>query len=302
VNILKVNSANAVEFFSLPQAPGTPTGANDLVNFQYLEQYVQGIRDPKDAVRVAAPANVNIGSPGAAIDGVTLSNGDRVLLAFQTDATQNGIYVWNGASVALARSSDANQSQEVTQGLSVVSVEGLTHAQKQWVLTTPDPITLGTTALSFVSFPAQATYTDGDMIALIGNIFSIDLAAISGLESTNPGNAAGQLRVRADDAALLKDRTLRISPSNALVSLKARKQAFPLVSADIANGYVDLDQVAHESSLRVWPNGGPEQVEGVDFTVNYTGGASSRTRVTFAGDLTSLLAAGDTLYVAYQWL
>jgi hypothetical protein len=302
VNILKVNGANQIEFASLPQAPGNASGANDLVNLQYLQQYVAGIRTPKDAVRVAAPINISLASPGATIDGVTLVVGDRILLANQTLPAQNGIYIFNGASSALTRSTDADESVEVHEGLSVVSVEGTVNAQKQWVLTTQDPITVGTTALTFVSFPAQAVYTDGDMIKMLGNIFSIDLAAISGLESTNPGNTAGQLRIRVDDATLQKDKTTAISPSNALVGLKARKQVFSLVSADISNGYVDLDQIGHESSLRVWPSGGPEQIEGVDYSINYTGGAASKTRVTFAGDLQSLLAAGDTLYVAYQYL
>lgn len=302
VNILKVNGSNGIEFASLPQAPGNASGANDFINLQFLQQYAMGMRSPKDAVRVASTVPVTISAPGATIDGVTMVSGDRVLLAGQSTAADNGIYVFNGAAVPMTRSTDADQDAEVTQGMSVVSVEGTLNAEMQWVLTTQNPITVGTTALSFASFPAQATYTDGDMIKLIGNIFSIDLASVSGLESTNPGNTSGQLRLRVDDSSLAKDKTTKISGTNALVGLKAHKQAFSLSSTDISNGYVDFDQVAHESSVYVVPNGGPDQNEGVDYILNYTGGSGSKTRLTFAGDLVSTLAAGDTLYVSYQYL
>lgn len=46
--------------------------------------------------------------------------------------------------------------------------------------------------------PAAVAYTGGDMITLTGSAFSVDLASLSGLESSNPGNAAGQLRVKLE--------------------------------------------------------------------------------------------------------
>jgi hypothetical protein len=50
--------------------------------------------------------------------------------------------------------------------------------------------------------------------------------------------------------------------------------------------------------------GAGEQIEGTDYTVNYTGGASSKTRITFAGGLAtagaSALVATDVLAITYM--
>ena len=73
--------------------------------------------DIKDSVRVATTAAITISTAlnvGDTIDGVTLADGDRVLVKNQTDASQNGIYV---AGSSPARAADANISAEVTSGL-----------------------------------------------------------------------------------------------------------------------------------------------------------------------------------------
>jgi hypothetical protein len=86
----------------------------------------------KDAARVSTQGNVNLASPGASIDGVSLSNGDRVLVRAQTDDTENGIYVWGGAATPMVRAADASTFDELEGA--VVSVEegtdgGVTYRQ-----------------------------------------------------------------------------------------------------------------------------------------------------------------------------
>jgi hypothetical protein len=61
--------------------------------------------------------------------------------------------------------------------------------------------TNGSGALSWTSI---AAYTGGDMISLSGGEFSVDLATDSGMQSTNPGNAAGQLTLKLDGSTLSK--------------------------------------------------------------------------------------------------
>ncbi len=69
-------------------------------------------------VRVASQSNLNLSSPGASIDGCTVMvAGNRVLVRAQTDATQNGIYVWNGAGTTMTRATDADQSNELAGAL-----------------------------------------------------------------------------------------------------------------------------------------------------------------------------------------
>jgi hypothetical protein len=88
----------------------------------------------KDSVRVATQGNINLSSPGASIDGITLSSGDRVLVKSQTSQAENGIYVFNGASTPMTRSADASTANELEQA--VVTVEegssaGVTYRQTQ---------------------------------------------------------------------------------------------------------------------------------------------------------------------------
>ncbi|MDQ3029890.1 MAG: hypothetical protein M3R09_07665, partial [Actinomycetota bacterium] len=93
--------------------------------------------------------NIVLTGPGTVIDGVTLVVGDRFLPKDQTTGAQNGIYVWNGAAVAATRAIDADSDAEVTSGMAVTVTEGTINNDRVYVLTTNDPITLGTTALAF---------------------------------------------------------------------------------------------------------------------------------------------------------
>jgi hypothetical protein len=72
--------------------------------------------------------------------------------------------------------------------------------------------TVGTDAINFEYFNPIAGLIGGDMITFSGSTFSVDLATTSGLESTNAGNAAGQLRVKLEAT----DPSLRITGSNEL--------------------------------------------------------------------------------------
>lgn len=65
----------------------------------------------KEPCAVSTTTNVNLASPGAAINGVTLTNGMRVLVRAQSNAAQNGIYTYNGA--ALVRATDMDTWSEV---------------------------------------------------------------------------------------------------------------------------------------------------------------------------------------------
>ena len=72
-----------------------PTSANDAATKQYVDQTSQGL-DVKASVRVATTENITIATAlnaGDPIDGVTLADGDRVLVKDQSTASQNGIYV-----------------------------------------------------------------------------------------------------------------------------------------------------------------------------------------------------------------
>jgi hypothetical protein len=152
---------------------------------------------------------------------------------------------------------------------------------------------------------SAASLSGGDMISVSSQIISVDLASSSGLESTNPGNAAGQLRVKVDAE------TIKINGSNEIESLKQTEQKITLIAGDITNQYVDLAHAVHgasasDNSISLTVIGGLLQEKGVDYTVSLTGGSGGVTRITFAGDLAtggaSELVATDKLVISYSYL
>ncbi len=78
---------------------------------------------------------------------------DRVLVKDQTVASENGIY--DMASGAWPRSKDFDADADVTSGLIVAVWGGTRKGDTVWMLTTDDPITLGTNALAFAQVGGQ---------------------------------------------------------------------------------------------------------------------------------------------------
>jgi len=128
----------------------------------------------KDYCRAASTGNINIMAPGATIDGVTLATNDRILLKNQTNADENGIYVWNGSAVAATRAVDADSASELASA-SVVISEGAVNAEKMFICNNDATFTLNTDPISFVD-RGGASYvgTSGRITISAG---SIDIAA-----------------------------------------------------------------------------------------------------------------------------
>lgn len=132
-----------------------PVNDGDAVTKRYVAGVLNGM-DWKASVRVASTANINLTTGGLlTIDDVALAAGNRVLVKNQTTATQNGIYDANAA--AWSRSSDADSDAEVTAGMAVFVEQGTLNGDKQWALTTDNPIVLGTTSLTFAQVGAGGT-------------------------------------------------------------------------------------------------------------------------------------------------
>lgn len=147
-----------------------PTSDTDAANKRYVDGAVQGL-SWKAAARTSSTSNVNLASPGSAIDGVTLSSGDRVLLIGQTAPEENGIYVWSGASAALTRAADANSAAEL-KGAAVFVMEG-TRADQAYTLVTDGAITVDTTSLSWTQFTGLGQVVAGAGLTKTGNQMDI---------------------------------------------------------------------------------------------------------------------------------
>lgn len=138
---------------------GDPTSGTDAANKQYVDALVRGL-SWKASVRAASTANVSITSAPSTLDGVTLVNGDRVLLKDQTAGAENGIRVFTAAGAALSRASDASTAAQLV-GATVTVTEGSTNADKVFRLLT-DSVTVDTTSLSFTEVGgSSASYTAG---------------------------------------------------------------------------------------------------------------------------------------------
>jgi len=111
--------------------------------------------DYKQTTRAVTTSNVTLsGGAPATVDGVSLTLRDRVLVTGQSTGSENGIYyvtsVGAGSNGTWARSLDADTTGEVSAGMIIMVTEGTTYADTQWKLTTDDPITIGSTSLTFV--------------------------------------------------------------------------------------------------------------------------------------------------------
>ena len=103
-----------------------------------------GIKKP---VRVATTANITL-SALQTIDGVTVVEGDRVLVKNQTTASENGIY--DASSGSWTRSLDFDGNQDVTDGTIIYVRAGTTQLKQFWAVSATNPITIGTTSISFI--------------------------------------------------------------------------------------------------------------------------------------------------------
>lgn len=175
LNLFKLNASNLVEFGVEPTFVGAPTTSNSLVNRQYVLDVIAGIRDPKDAVRAASTVNLDLSDMPATVDSIALAVGNRFLAKNQTDPAENGIYIFQGAAAVATRATDFDDNAEVTQGASCDVVEGTVNGNTRWLLTTADPLIVGTTGLTFVKTP-----TPLDQVAFKRNIF-----VLSGTDITN---------------------------------------------------------------------------------------------------------------------
>lgn len=131
------------------------------------------------------------------IDGVNLSVTNRVLVYNQVNAYENGVYTVTtvgtpdpgGTNWVLTRSTDTDRYRpDSTSGLGQGDYffvqEGSTGAGESYVLTTANPLIIGTTNLTFTQFSASQVYSAGTGLTLSGTQFSLTAPVTAALGGT----------------------------------------------------------------------------------------------------------------------
>jgi len=157
---------------------GTPTQATDAATKDYVDAARSGL-DVKQSVRAASTGNLTL-SNTQTVDGVALSVGDRILVKDQTTASQNGVYVV--ANGAWSRATDFDEPFEVTAGVFFFIEEGTVNADNGFVITSNNPLVVGTDPLTFTQFSGAGQITAGDALTKTGNRLDVVVAADGGLE------------------------------------------------------------------------------------------------------------------------
>jgi len=169
----------------------------------YIDATAQGLT-LKMPARVATGSlttvAINLATAPAAIDNVTLTAGDRVLVQAQggnltTPHVDNGVYVFNGAGSAMTRALDfdGTPASETQSGAFCFITEGDTFSDQGFTLVTNNPIAIGTTPLLFGQFSGAGSFNAGNGLVKVGNTMHI--------RSATAGTAGG-IAVSSDDIAI----------------------------------------------------------------------------------------------------
>ena len=148
------------------------------------------------------------GAGTAVFDGITLSDGDRVIIKDSTDARGNGIFVFEtGVGFRRANDADNTPTNEVSGGMFAFVEEGNTKADTGWVVSTPDGlVTLGTDDIIWTQFSAAGTITAGDGLAQASTILNVVVDDVTVYIDTN--NSVAVKSSNTANQVLLSDGTL----------------------------------------------------------------------------------------------
>ena len=116
-------------------------------------------------------ATLTLSAGLSAIDGHTLTDGDRILVKDQVNKAHNGLYVRTSATV-LTRAGDFDTAAEIGGGDFTFIENGTTYGNTGWVQTF-EVLTVGSDTIIWQQFAGQGTFTAGAGLTLAGTEFNV---------------------------------------------------------------------------------------------------------------------------------
>lgn len=271
-----------------------PVDPQDAATKYYVDASRSGL-DVKQSVRVATTGPITL-SNIQTIDGVSLVAGDRVLVKDQASAAANGIYVV--ASGAWSRSTDADEPAEVTANMFFFVEEGTVNSDSGWVLTSNNPLTIGTDPLVFSQFSGAGSIIAGDGLSKTGNTLSVNVANGIEIASDNvqlASTVAGDGLTYASGVLNVVGTTNRISVSVNAIDIDANYAGQTTITTlgIITSG-------TWQSTIIGTSYGGTgfSTYAGYDLLVGNIGGSLSKLTLGSAGQVLQVNTSGNALVYA----
>jgi hypothetical protein len=293
----------------------SPVNATDAATKQYVDDVAQGLHthDSCNAATTTTLATIsggtvtyNNGTSGVGatltttgsyttIDGVTLSDGMRILVKDEVTTANNGIYVRTSSTV-LTRADDFDTPTEMAGGDFTFVTAGTVYDNTGWVM--PDPVTtVGTSPVVWVQFSGAGTYTAGSGLTLTGSVFSVNVAqptitsvgtltslSISGNANIgNVGAAAGVFTSVSGNGSALS----AITGANVTGTVPLATSAGTVTTAAQPN----ITSLGTLSSLSVSGNANVGNIGATNLVGTLTTG--TQTNITSLGTLSSLSVSGN---------
>lgn len=149
--VLSTEAASKILFLDVDKKIRSSGVSSNILSFlETIRSDIQSQVDQsswKNVCRVATTGNIDLVGAPSLVDGVTLNDGDRVLVESQTDRHENGIYVFTGGT--LTRAYDFSRDNDTHARATIQISEGVVNAGTTWVCTNTDPIAFGSEDIAF---------------------------------------------------------------------------------------------------------------------------------------------------------
>jgi hypothetical protein len=198
-----------------------PVDGTDVTNKAYVDS--KTIFRWKSPVVVSTTTNIALSGVPVVIDAYTVHSSDRVLVQFQTNGIENGIYV---ATVGTwSRSADLPIGYDAS-GVAVWVLEGSQYIHTAFVCDNlPSSDIVGTNSLNFVQFSAGGAVQAGDALTLTGNTLDVNV------DGTTIGiNGSNQLKLINNSITLNGQNGISIVPTTIALGSSATVSLNPLYS------------------------------------------------------------------------